>query len=117
MEEEIKNKTKEFANAILECEEYKAFMENSEKLNKNSEAQKLLKESQEKQMVLRFNGFNPSLMDELRELQIKINQNKIIQDFAKSQDELISLLKRTNTVISMRIGMQFGFSSGGGCCG
>ena len=117
MEGEIKNKAKEFAKAILECEEYKAFIENTEKLNKNAEAQKLLKEFQENQMVLRFNGFTPQLMDELRELQIKINQNKIIQDFAKSQDELTILLKRTNTVISMRIGMQFGFSSGGGCCG
>jgi cell fate (sporulation/competence/biofilm development) regulator YlbF (YheA/YmcA/DUF963 family) len=117
MEEEIKSKTKEFAKAILECEEYRAFIENAEKLNKNAEAQKLLKEFQENQIVLRWNGFNPALMDELRELQTKINQNKTIQDFSKSQDELISLLKRTNTVISMRIGMQFGFSSGGGCCG
>lgn len=54
---------------------------------------------------------------ELQEMQMKMNQNKTIQDFVKAQNELVELLKGTNNIISAQIRMQFAFSSGGGYCG
>lgn len=116
-QDDIRNKAQDFANSILECEEYKEFIKNSENLNKNTEAQAILKRFQEKQMELRIKGINSELMDELRKLQLNINQNQAIQDFVKSQDKLVKLLQRTNNLITNKIGMLFAFSSGGGCCG
>ncbi|MEX0920954.1 MAG: YlbF family regulator [Candidatus Pacearchaeota archaeon] len=114
MNEEIKNKTKEFAQAILESEEYKTFISVSDDLKK-SEDSNLLKEFQNKQMELRRKGFDPSLMEELRELQTKINKSETIQQFAKTQNELVDLLKRTNNLISLRINMPFVSAMRGGC--
>lgn len=114
MNEEVKNKTKEFAQAILESKEYKTFISISDDLEK-SEDSNLLKEFQNKQMELRRKGFDPSLMEELRELQTRINKNETIQQFANAQNELVNLLKRTNNIISLRINMPFVSTMGGGC--
>ncbi len=115
MNEEIKNKTKEFAQAILESKEYKLFISASDDLEKNEDANNLLKDFQKKQMELQYRGFDPSLMEELRELQTKINRNEIIQQFANAQNELVDLLKRTNNIISLRINMPFVSANRGGC--
>ena len=115
----ITAKTEEFSRAILDCGEYKEFIKNSENLNKDATVQNLLKRFQEKQIKLVSGDFSPALLDDLKRMQTEINQNRTIQDYEKSQDELVGLLKRTNNVISMRIGMQFALSAsgGGGCCG
>jgi len=110
-----KAKAKKFALAILECDEYKSFLKSSRDLENDKEAQKLLEGFQQKQMELRY-SFNPKIMDELRRLQMKINQNIQIQNYMKSQQDLIGLLGRTNTVISAKIGFQFALNQGG-CCG
>lgn len=115
MNEEIKNKTKEFAQAILESKEYKTFISATDDLEKNEDANDLLKDFQKKQMELQYRGFDPSLMEELRELQTKINRNEIIQQFANAQNELVDLLKRTNNIISLRINMPFVSANRGGC--
>ena len=112
---DVKAKTREFALAILEYDEYKNFLKNSRDLENDRETGKLLEDFQQKQMELRSN-FDPRIMDELRGLQMKINQNILIKNYVRSQQDLIGLLERTNTVISARIGSKFAFSQGG-CCG
>ena len=112
---DVKTKAREFASVILECDEYKNFLKSSRDLENDRETGKLLEDFQRKQMELRYR-FDPRLMDELRGLQMKINQNILIQNYVRSQQDLIGLLGRTNTVISARIGSQFAFSQGG-CCG
>ena len=112
-----KTKTREFAQAILDCEEYKNFIKYTDELEKNQTAQDLLKQSQEKQTELQWNGFNPNTFQELEELQTQKNKNEVIQNFQKAQEELTNLLRRTNDIISAEIGAQFAFSQGGGCCG
>lgn len=112
-----KTKAREFAQAILDCEEYKNFLKGSEALEKDETAQNLVKQSQEKQRELQWNGFNPNTFQELQELQAQINKNEVIQSFQKAQEDLIVLLQTTNNIISGKIGAQFAFSRGGGCCG
>ena len=112
-----KTKAREFAQAILDCEEYKNFIKCSEVLEKSQMAQNLLKKFQEKQMELKRNGFNPNTFQELNELQEQINKNEVIQNFQKTQEELTDLLRNTNDIISGDIGAQFAFSQRGGCCG
>lgn len=116
-QDSAKTKAKEFAQAIVDCEEYKNFMKHYEALEKNQKAQSLLKQSQEKQRELQWVGFSANTFQELRELQMEINKNETIQNFQKAQDELVDILRRTNDIISGKIGVQFAFLRGGGCCG
>ncbi|MEM2917971.1 MAG: YlbF family regulator [Candidatus Altiarchaeota archaeon] len=112
-----KRKAKEFAKAIVECDEYKNFIKFNEELQKNQTAQNLLREFQQKQAELQWNGFDPKTLEELRDLQMKINKNDIIQNFVNAQNELVDILRKTNNIISGKIGTQFAFFQGGGCCG
>lgn len=112
-----KTKVKEFAKAILECKECKNFIKYNEELRRNQTAQNLLREFQQKQRELQWIGFNPNTLEELRDLQMKINKNETIQNFLRAQQELVDILQRTNDIISEKIGMQFAFFQGGSCCG
>jgi len=112
-----KMEAKKFANAIIECDEHKNFIKCNEELQKNQTAQNLLREFQQKQMELQWYGFDPKTLEELRDLQMKINKNVTIQNFINAQQELIDILRRTNNIISGKIGTQFAFSQGGGFCG
>lgn len=73
-----KTKAKEFARAILECNEYKNFMKYYEELQTNPTAQNLLRQFRQKQMELQWNGFDSNTLEELRDLQMKINKNGTI---------------------------------------
>jgi len=109
-----KEKTKEFAKAILNCDEYKNFIKYNEDFQKNQTAQNILREFQQKQIEIQGNGFNPNTFEELKDLQMKINQNDTIQNFVNAQEELTDILRRTNNIISIKIGTQFAFFQGGG---
>ncbi|MFP4423952.1 MAG: YlbF family regulator [Candidatus Woesearchaeota archaeon] len=115
MDKEIKNKTKEFAQGILETKEYRAFLSASKALKENEKATNLLEEFQRKQRELQIKE-DDELMDELRRLQSEVQKDETIMTFVKSQVELINLLKKTSDTISEKIGMPF-TSIAGGCCG
>ena len=111
------NKAKEFAKAIVESEEYLDFVKCSEEFDKNQAAQGLLRQFQQKQREMQWGGFNPNAFEELKTMQERISQDKVIQGLVKAQEELVNILRMSNTIISDRIGTRFAFSQGGGCCG
>ncbi len=111
-----RTKAKEFSQAIVECDEYKNFIKFDEELQRNQSTQKLLNDFQQKQMELQMGGFNPNTLEELKELQMEIRNNEAIQNFAKSQQELVDVLRRSNDIISAKIGQQFAQGRSGGCC-
>jgi cell fate (sporulation/competence/biofilm development) regulator YlbF (YheA/YmcA/DUF963 family) len=114
----VKQKTEEFAEAILQCEEYISFLSSHESFTSNNEVQELLRTFRSKRNDLYGNRFSPTLMDELKDLQEKINNNAVIQEYEAAQSDLVELLKRTNTIISGNIGIQFAYTEkGGSCCG
>lgn len=120
MTKNVKNSlemAREFAETIVESQEYKKFIEASRKFNRDSEAKELINEFQKKQINLYSGKFDPKLMDELKELQEKINKNSTINQYLEAQADLVNILRRANNVISLRIGTQFAYSQGGGCCG
>ena len=114
----VKQKTEEFAEAILQCEDYITFLSSHESFTSNNEVQELLRTFRSKRNDLYGNRFSPTLMDELKDLQEKINNNAVIQEYEAAQSDLVELLKRTNTIISGNIGIQFAYTEkGGSCCG
>ena len=110
-------KAEEFAQTIVESEEYKKFIQYNNSLQNDTASRRLFAQYQSKQRWLGLGRFKPELMDELMDLHTKVSENMLIQDYNKSVTELIDLLKRTNDLISEKIGRQFAYSKGGSCCG
>jgi len=105
-----------FIEALRDSATYQQFVDASERLEADQEAQSLLEAYQQKQQELQADEFDSSIMSELQELQTEVSTNDTIQRHRAAQEELVALLEQTNDVISERIGQEFAQSLGGGCC-
>ncbi|ACV49431.1 halo-CC-star protein HcsL [Halomicrobium mukohataei] len=105
-----------FIETLRDSETYQQFVDASEQLEADEEAQSLLETYQEKQQELQRDEFDSSVMSELQELQTELSNNETIQQHRAAQEELVALLEQTNDVISEQIRREFAQSSGGGCC-
>lgn len=115
-QQDVQNRVRAFAQAIIETEEYRMFMQSNEELEKNTEAQDLLQQYQRKQIEFQRKGFDAVMLDELKALQMKVKSNETLTKFFSSQAALVALLKRTNDRISEKIGQPFAQRRQGGCC-
>lgn len=113
---DVKVRVQAFAQAILDCEEYRAFMQSNEELQNNQDARNLLFRYQRKQQELQLTGYDPATLDELKELQMKVKSNEALTKFYNTQAALVALLKQTNDRISEKIGQPFAQQRRGGCC-
>ncbi|EHQ36332.1 YlbF family regulator [Methanoplanus limicola] len=113
---DLKSLVKAFAHAILECEEYRTFMQCNEDLERNQEAKNLLIQYQRKQTELQWSGYDATTLDELKDLQMRVKNDETLTKFFSSQEALVDLLKRSNDRISEKIGQTFAQNRQGGCC-
>lgn len=112
------SKAKEFAEAILSCDEYLEFTAANLQLKEDTELQKLMDSFESKQADIYSDKFTPQLMDEIKIIREAINSHSVVQRYIKAQSAFIELLKRTDVIISGRIGRQFSTTQNGGCgCG
>lgn len=105
-----------FVETLCDSETYQQFLDASEQLDADDEAQSLLEAYQHKQQQLQEDEFDSSVMSELQELQTELSKNETIQQHRAAQAELVALLEQTNDVISKQIRREFAQSLGGGCC-
>lgn len=105
-----------FIETLCESESYRQFVDASEQLEADDEAQALLEAYHQKQQQLQADEFDSSIMNELQELQTELSNDDTIQQHRAAQAELVALLEQTNDVISKQIGQEFAQSLGGGCC-
>jgi len=105
-----------FIETLRDSETYQQFVDASEQLEADDEAQSLLETYQQKQQQLQGDEFDSSIMSELQELQTELSNNETIQQHQAAQEELVALLEQTNDVISKQIRREFAQSLGGGCC-
>ncbi|ELY61833.1 halo-CC-star protein HcsL [Natronococcus jeotgali] len=105
-----------FIQTLRDSEIYQQFVDASEQLEADDEAQSLLKAYQQKQQQLQGNEFDSSVMSDLQKLQTELSNNETIQQHRAAQEELVALLEQTNDVISKQIRREFAQSLGGGCC-
>ncbi|MCX6655301.1 MAG: YlbF family regulator [Candidatus Bathyarchaeota archaeon] len=110
-------KAKDFANAIVDSDEYKRFVQCNKALEENTSSKRLLAQFQSRQRRLKLGRFEPGLMDELKNLNDKVAVDETIQSFNKSRAKLTELLVETDDLISEKIGRRFAFTQGGSCCG
>jgi cell fate (sporulation/competence/biofilm development) regulator YlbF (YheA/YmcA/DUF963 family) len=105
-----------FVETLRDSATYRQFIDASERLEADKEAQSLLEAYQQKQQELQADKFDTSIMSELRELQTEVANNDTIQQHRAAQEELVALLEETNDVISEQIRQEFAQPLGGGCC-
>ena len=112
----VESQLQVFLDTLRDSETYRQFIEATEQLQADPEATALVREYQQKQQRMEENGFDQSIMSELRDLQTEISNNEIIQQQRTAETELVELLQETNEVISDSIGQEFTQSQGGECC-
>ncbi|MDG5820806.1 halo-CC-star protein HcsL [Natronococcus sp. A-GB7] len=114
--EAVEESLQAFIETLCDSETYQQFVDASEQLEADDDAQSLLEAYQQKQQQLQGEKFDSSVMSELQELQTEISDNETIQQHRTAQEELVVLLEQTNDVISEQIRQEFAQSLGGGCC-
>lgn len=113
---------KSFASILAASRELAQFNSARGKLEQDKEAQSLLAEFQKKQQELlgarmRGRSFTGDELKAIQALQLKVQSNPVIMEFARSQQEAAGLIKEINIEISGAAGFNFGqSSSGGGSC-
>ena len=116
MDKETIKKAEEFAEEITRCKEYKEFLQANKALKNSADSMKLIDKLDQKQQEIGYNA-RSDVMGEIKEIQQKMKNDKIIQELIRTQNELTQLLRETNTIISEKIDSPFAFSKAGGCCG
>lgn len=103
----VKEKALELADAILQLEEYKEFVESERMLKEDETAQELLIEFQKKQqdfVTKQMSGeFDQDLLNELTEIQSKLNARESVVNFIEAYNRLLAVLGEIVDLISERI--------------
>lgn len=109
LSDEIKERIEELARVILESPEFVAFERARKNLEESKEAQKLIREFQDKQRHFQiFGGFgNPTAQTELEKCQERMMANLEIQDYLKKQEELAEFFREIGRIISENADLDF----------
>ena len=105
----VREKALALADAILELEEYKEFVKMEQKLKEDKVAQELLVEFQQKQqdfVTKQLSGeFDQELLNELTEIQSKLNARESVVNFLEAYNRLLAVLGEIVDLISERINL------------
>ncbi len=105
----VKAKALELANAIMQLEEYRDFVEKEQRLREDEVAQELLMEFQKKQqdfVAKQLSGeFDQDLLNELTEIQSKLNARESVVNFLEAYNRLLAVLGEIVDLISERINL------------
>jgi len=117
----IIEKAVEFAEALASSPEFRAFNKAREQMMRDEVAQRMLQEFQRRQQSLQIaqmTGYSVSMeqINSLREYQRKMLQHPTIKKLFEAQQEVSQLIEITSSIISQKIGMNYGGSAGAGCC-
>ncbi len=103
----VREKALDLADAILQLEEYKKFIESERMLKEDETAQELLIEFQKKQqdfVTKQMSGeFDQDLLNELTEIQSKLNARESVVNFIEAYNRLLAVLGEIVDLISERI--------------
>jgi cell fate (sporulation/competence/biofilm development) regulator YlbF (YheA/YmcA/DUF963 family) len=112
IEESVKSKAIELAEAIKELEEYREFVEMEKQLKADDVAQEMLVEFQQKQqdfVTKQLSGeFDQNLLGELTELQSKLNARESVVQFIESYNRLLAVVGEIVDLISEKIELDIG---------
>jgi len=118
----IVEKARSFSKILASSREFQELYSAQGKLNQDKEAKSLLEQFQRKQREFQEarmsgRGFSGEAIEEIENLQDKLQSNSTIMEWARAQQDAIAMIQETNQVISDAAGFDFGqnSSSGGPC--
>lgn len=96
---------------LLASEAFIRYQQAQSRLNEDHNASDLLRQLSQAQASLRQKQSQGKVaqtdIDELRELQAKVQRNRVIMDYAQSQQEAVNFLREINAEISGLLGINF----------
>ena len=112
---------RDFAAALSETPQFKAFELAYEALNKDTVAHGILSTYQAKakslHAILMLNAASEAERAELEHLKNEYVTRPTVQAYAAAETELTSLCQQTAGMISAAIGLNYAASCGASCCG
>ena len=114
---------KSLGKAILESEKYKKFIDARDKFRIDDSAKQAARKYNEAfneyRMKAQFGITSPEDKEEIEKLHSAMLENKTLNDYYSSQDNLINFLKELNVYISNKLNFDFAAFAkpAGGCCG
>lgn len=112
IDEEVREKAEALAEALKSLQEYKDFIEMEKNLKADSEAQAMILEFQKKQqdfVTKQMSGvFDNDLLNELTDLQSKLNARESVVMFIESYNRLLSAIGEILDLISERLELDVG---------
>ena len=118
--ENISIAVEQLAAVILRAEPISAYQQAKASLDNDPEARGLLERFSKAQSDLRQrqakNAVTQTDVDQLRAIQRQVQSNRIIMDYAKTQQAAVAYLPAVNQEISMLLGVDFASLAGPGSC-
>lgn len=107
----LQESTQSLIENLLASEAFTRYGQARARLDTDQEARSLLEQLTQSQARLRQKqaqgAVNQADIDELRGLQTKAQHNRVIMDYAQSQQEAVNFLREINTEISELLGVNF----------
>lgn len=111
----------DFAAALAETAQFKAFEDVAERFRRDSVAQQAMNAYQEKQKTWRalimLNALSPEQSAELESLKNAFFDQTVVQEYLKAQTELAALCQFLGDILSEPTGLNYAAACGVSCCG
>lgn len=112
--------TERLATVITSAEPIAAYLQAKARLDNDPQARDLLECVSSAQSDLRLRQVNGNItqadLDHLRTLQLQVQSNRLIMDYAETQQAAIAYLPQVNQEISQLIGVDFASLTGPASC-
>ena len=117
----VKQAARDFAAAVAETPQFKAFEQVAERFRQDQTAQQALRAYQEKQTswraLLMLNALSTEQRAELESLQSTFANQLVVQEHFKAQTEFATLCQTLGDAISESIDLNYAAACGVSCCG
>ncbi len=118
--EVVRQSARDFAAALAETPQFKAYEEAAERLNHDVAAQRVIDEFQAKRQALQaqllLNAVSEADQAELRRLQDAFSSTPAVMAYAQAQGELMVICQAAADWLSEAIGLNYTAACGSGCC-
>lgn len=119
--EAVKRSARDFAAAVAETTQFKAFEGAADRLREDSVAQRALGAYQERLIAWRalsmLNALSDEQKAELEELRLAFVSQPVVAEYFDAQTELAGLCRALGDTLSESVGLNYAASCGASCCG
>ena len=117
----VKLAARDFAAALAETPEFKAFEQAADRFRQDQTAQQALSAYQEKQIfwrvLMQLNALSPEQHAELDSLQSAFMNEPVVQEYFKAQTDLTTMCQALGDTLSESIDLNYAAACGVSCCG